>query len=276
VRELRESAGVKVGVYNSPSLHRLALDGRNPALRNRDLRRGLSYAIDRKTLLEETLLRRPVDAANLPSDGPFPKGSYADAPGVSPLTHDPLLARMLVSAARKEQGGAPIKLTLEYPATPDDQAVAPRIAAAFRQAGLEINEVERPESELESELRAGRRFDLAYRSTPAEDPTASAGRLIAPAFEAPLSADPLGSIASPRILQLLLELERAPEWPTAKGIAVQIDCECRDELPTIPLWQLEDHYAWRSRLRGPAETADRLYEGIDTWEIDAWFARDPW
>jgi len=81
---------------------------------------------------------------------------------------------------------------------------------------------------------------------------------------------------SARILQLLLQLERAPEWPTAKGLAVAIDRECRDELPVLPLWQLEDHYAWRTRLKGPAEVADDLYPGIDSWEIAPWFARDPW
>ena len=44
----------------------------------------------------------------------------------------------------------------------------------------------------------------------------------------------------------------------------------------MPLWQLEDHYAWRTRLKGPAEVADDLYQGIETWEIEPWFARDPW
>ncbi|MDE2507038.1 MAG: peptide ABC transporter substrate-binding protein, partial [Planctomycetota bacterium] len=90
------------------------------------------------------------------------------------------------------------------------------------------------------------------------------------------AVDPLGSIASPEILQLLLRLERAQEWPTARGLALQIDRECRDELPVIPLWQIEDHYAWRDRLNGPSETAETLYQGIDSWEIQPWFALDPW
>ena len=102
------------------------------------------------------------------------------------------------------------------------------------------------------------------------------GRCCAPAYDAPPEADPLASSASPRILQLLLQLERAGEWPTARGLATQIDRESRDELAVIPLWQLADHYAWRSRLRGPAETADQLYEHLEQWEISPWIARDPW
>jgi peptide/nickel transport system substrate-binding protein len=276
VAELAKNAEFKVGRYARPSLHRIALDGRTPALRNRTLRRGLSYAIDRRTLLEETLLRRPPDAVNLVSDGVFPKGSYADAPDVKPLAFEPWLARGLVAAAKKELGNQPIELTFEYPAVPEAQAVAPKLVDALKGAGVVIKAVERPESELESELRSGRRFDLAYRVSRVEEPIVNAGPLLTPAYDASPSTDPLGSLASPRILQLLLLLERAPEFPTAKGLAVQIDRECRDELPVLPLWQLEDHYAWHVRLKGPAEQAERLYDGLTTWEVEPWFAKDPW
>ena len=94
--------------------------------------------------------------------------------------------------------------------------------------------------------------------------------------DAPPESDPLASAASPRILQLLLQLERAGEWPTARGLVAQIDRESRDELAVIPLWQLADHYAWRSRLRGPARKADQLYHHLEEWEIGPWIARDPW
>jgi len=266
----------KVGRYARPSVHRIALDGRNPALRSRSLRRGLSYAIDRKGLLEDAVLGRPAGEADSVADGPFPRGVYADAPDVKPLAYEPWLARMLVAAARKELGDRPIPLRFEYPATPEAQSAAPRLAEAFRAAGLLIALEERPESELEAELRAGRRFDLAYRASRCDEPVVDAGPLIAPAYDAPPAADPLASVPSPRILQLLLQLERAPEWTTARALAVQIDRECRDELPALPLWQVEDHYAWRTRLRGPKGRCDDLYEDLQGWQVDPWFAKDSW
>src|SRR5262249_39228525 len=109
-----------------------------------------------------------------------------------------------------------------------------------------------------------------------DEPVVDAGLLLAPGYDAPPSTDPLGSLASPRILQLLLQLERAPEWPSARGLVLEVDRESRDELPVLPLWQLEDHYAWHSRLKGPGESAERLYQGIETWEVEPWFAKDPW
>ena len=125
ITTLQSNSEIKIGRYTYPLIHFIALDGRNPVLRNRSLRRGLSMAIDRRVLLEETLLRRPADAANVVADGPFPKGSYADAPGVKPLEHNTSLAVMLVAAARKEMGGAAIELKFEYPATPERRRLCP-------------------------------------------------------------------------------------------------------------------------------------------------------
>lgn len=150
------------------------------------------------------------------------------------------------------------------------------IAEALGLVGLEMTTIERPRSQLEAAIRSGRRFDLVYRSLRCAEPVLEAGTVLCPAFEAAPKADPLAALASPRIRQLLLELERAPEWPTARGLVVQIDRESRDELPILPLWQLEDHYAWRTRLKGPPDVSDHLYAGIDTWEIEPWYAKDPW
>ena len=218
VATLAANPEIKIGRYTQPLVHLIALDGRNPSLRNRSLRRGLSYAIDRKTILEETVLRRPPDQGNAVTDGPFPRGSYADAPAVKPLEYNPGLALMLVAAARKELGGSAIELKFEYPAIPEAQAVVPKIVDAFLLAGLRIEPIERPESQLESELRAGRRFDLAYRALPCDEPVLDAGTLLCPGYDAPPETDSLASAASPRILQLLLQLDRAAEvvhcsWP---------------------------------------------------------------
>ena len=276
VAGLAASAEIKVGSYTQPVVHVIALDGRNQALRSRALRRALSYAVDRKGLLEDHLLKHPATDKDTVADGVFPKGSYADAAAVKPLESHPLLAKMLATVARKELGGQPISLNFEYPAIPEVRVMAQKLADSFRASGIEITTAEVLPSRLEAELRSGRRFDLAYRILRCDEPVFDAGTLLCPGYEAPPDADSLASSASPRILQLLLQLERASEWPTARGLAIQIDRESRDELPVIPLWQLEDHYAWRDRLTGPAPSADELYQGITTWEITPWIAKDPW
>jgi peptide/nickel transport system substrate-binding protein len=273
---LAQTPGIRVGRYVQPVVHLIALDARNPVLRSRALRRGLSYAVDRRTLLEDVLLKHSAQEPDAPAAGPFFKGSSGDAPDVKPLGFDILLARMLVAAARKERGGGPIRLTFEYPAIPEARAAAGKLAESFRIAGVEIVTAELPESRLETELRAGRRFELAYRVVRCRDPIREAGPILCPGYDAPPQADALASAASPRILQLLLELERASDLPSARGLALQIDRESRDELPVIPLWQLVDHYAWRDRLQGPQPVAEHLYQGLETWEVHPWVGKDPW
>ena len=124
---------------------------------------------------------------------------------------------MLVAAARKELGGQPISLKLEYPALPEVRVMAQRLAESFRTVGIEIELVEVLPSRLEAELRSGRRFDLAYRVLRCTEPVFDAGLLLCPGYDAPPDAGALASVASPEILQLLLRLERASEWPTARG-----------------------------------------------------------
>ena len=227
-------------------------------------------------MLEESVLKSKASDVNTIADGPFPKGSYADAVGVKPLEHQAWLALALVAAAVPKLGGGPIKLNLEYPSIPEVQPVVVELAKSFQEAGVEIVLTELSESKLEAGLRSGRRFDLAYRIVRGREPVHDAGPLLCPGYDAPPEADALASAASSEILLLLLQLKAAPDYPTARELAIQIDRESRDQLPVIPLWQVVDHYAWRDRLEGPASVAVDLYQGIETWEIKPWIAKDAW
>jgi peptide/nickel transport system substrate-binding protein len=276
VATLRATPDITLGRYRLPSLHCLAVDGRNPLLKNRNLRRAISYAINRQALLEETVLKRAIDEENRPSDGPFASDSYANASDVSPLEHDLTLAKMLLAGAMREMAATKVAFTLEYPASPEAQLAAPRIADALIAAGFQITLIQRPEAELEEALRSGRRFDLAYRVSRCDEPVREVGPLLCPGYDAPPESDGLSALASPRIMQLLLQMEHAPHWASARSLVTMIDRESRDELPIIPLWQLQDHFAYRTRLKGPQEVADYLYQGIEQWEVEPWFAKDPW
>ena len=139
-----------------------------------------------------------------------------------------------------------------------------------------VASVASPDGALKVELDLNGEGRLAYRVLRCDEPTLDAGPMIFPGYDAPPASNALTSAASPRILQLLLQLEQASDPATAKGIALQIDRELRDELPVLPLWQAAAHYAWRNRLKGPAEEADTLYQGIETWEIAPWIAKDDW
>ena len=273
--ELARRAEIRLGTFRTPSVHRIALDGRTPALSNRKFRRALTLALNRSLILQDQVLGHPPDERNLVINGPFVRGSFVADPDVPAIDYEPVLAKGLVAAAIKELGDKPVELTLEYPALPEARSAVPKLVEAWRAVGIKVQAIERPESSLETGLRAGRRFDLVYRASRPTDPLRDAGPLLVPGFDAPSAAGAFASAASPRILQLLIGLDRAPEPQSARALAIQIDRESRDELPVIPLWQLEDQYAWRTNLRGVPDSTDHLYQGASTWEADPWLAKDP-
>ena len=267
---------IQIGTYQTPSVHRLALDGRTPALGNRKLRRALSMAIDRATLLQDQILRKATPGvATRVANAPFVRGSFVADPNVAPLEYQPVLAKGLVAAAVQELGGQPIRLTLEYPSIAEARATVPKLVEYFGLIGVRVEPIERAESDLETSLRSGRVFNLAYRASRPVDPLRDAGPLLIPAYDSSPSGGGFASAASPRILQLLIDLDRAPESQSARRLAIQIDRESRDELPVIPLWQVEDHYAWRSNIHGINPTTETLYQGVTAWEAEPWLAKDP-
>ncbi len=185
VASLALMEGIKWGHYRLPSLHCLAVDGRNPLLQSRSLRRAIAYAIDRKAILEEKVLRHQLDEVNRPSDGVFAVDSYANAPGVEPLEHNIMLSKMLVAAAERELSQSKFKFTLEYPSVPEAVRASQEIAEMLKKVGIEIDLVERSPTELEQSLRTGRRFDLAYRIARCDEPVYRVGPMLCPGYDAP-------------------------------------------------------------------------------------------
>ena len=214
------------------------------------------------------------------ADGPLPKGTYADAPGVKPLGYNPTLATMLIAAARKELGGTPIELKLEYPAIPEAQAVGPACSVERRSGwpGVKIEAVEVPESQLESELRAGRRFDLAYRVLRVRRAGPRGGPPALPRLRR--AARDRRAWRRPRARgssSCCSSSNAPPSSPRPGAWPIQIDRESRDELPVLPLWQVVDHYAWRTRLKGPGRNRGPALPGASNrGRSQPWIARDAW
>src|SRR5690606_29138835 len=133
-------------------------------------------------------------------------------------------------------------LTFSYPSIPSARAVASKLVDAFADAGVVLNPVERPQSELESSLRQDARFDLAYRVASVGDPILEIGPILCPGYSAPPQANGLAALTSARMLQLLLQLEQVQDLPSAREQLLAIDRETRDELPILPLWQLQERF----------------------------------
>ena len=224
------------------------------------------------------MLKHPINDVDAPADGPFPKGSYADAPGVKPLGFDILLAKMLVAAAQQGAGRpadpADLRVSRDPRVPRRSSSSSPRRSASPAWRSSRSRSPSR-DSRTSSGRGGGSTSPIA--SCGRDDPILDAGPLLCPGYDAPPETDPLASAASPRILQLLLQLERAGEWPTARGLAIADRSRVARRAGRHPALaagrplRLADAPR-RARARPPTGSID----GIEEWQISPWIARDPW
>ncbi len=215
---------------------------------------------------------RPTTSTSV-ADGPFAKGSFVDADGRRAVRVRPAAGQDAGRRGEEGAGREPDPADLRVP--PDRRgpgAVCPKIAEAFAAGRRRGQAVERPEAELEEGSGP------AGGST---SPTGPPGRRTAPPTPARCSAR-LRRPALGRRPGLRRQPEDPPTAPPARaGPGADLGqgpwppdrpASLRDELPILPLWQIEDHYAWRA-VEGP-RGREHLYQGIAAWEIEPWFVKD--
>lgn len=261
-RKLMNREGIRVARFAAPEVHVLAFNFDRPELRNRTLRRAIVYAIDRRRLLEEELLGGPVDAANTIPSGPFPKGSYAADPRLEAREYNPAVARVLMGAAKKELEGELPTLRLLCPSDDDLRVVCERIRENLLQAGLEIELVQGNVENWTS------RAELLYRTYQVTDPIRGAAEFLTGQPRATAVDFPIRM--SSWISELLLQLERAPDWPAATAILRQIHSAAYHEVIVVPLWQMEVSFAYNEQLTGLPESPVSLYQGVEDWQVQPW------
>ena len=87
-----------------PMTHVVQLHPRSRPLRNREFRRALMYAIDRQTILTETVLEKAPDDLGRVVTGPFPSESYANSALAIKRDYDPVSAISLGSGRPETTG----------------------------------------------------------------------------------------------------------------------------------------------------------------------------
>ena len=164
----------------------------------------------------------------------------------------------------------------EYPAIPEVQAIVAKARRLVSAAGIEIVTAEVSPSRLETELRAGRRFDLAYRVLRCDEPVFDAGMLLCPGYDAPPEADALASAASPRILAAPLAARAGPGMAHCPGTGHPDRSRVARRAAGDPALAAGRPLRLARPSEGTGKVASELYQGIETWEIMPWIARDPW
>jgi hypothetical protein len=277
VPELERNKDIAIGRYSLPTVHFLTVARRHPYLANRTFRRALVYAVNRKAILETSLLRLPPDAIPPPGyreiSAPFPapiNASDATAYGydesVEPRPFNPWLAFVLKTVAGNElksqfeaqQKQAPkfTPLTLGHPADEISRIACRAMVRQWKVVGIEVKAIEFPPgvvADLKEEC------DLVYTHGASWEPLVDAGRLFAPGGLTP--AD------NTYVNLMLRRVESARDWVEARQALRDLHRQLHEDVAVIPLWQTFDYYAWRRSVQGIKDGQASLYETVDQWRV---------
>jgi len=247
---------------------------RRPALRNRTLRKAIAYAVNTREILESVLLAGPDGEL---VSGPFARDSFAYDESIDPRRFDRTLAWSLAETVRLQRGGKLPKLTLRYRAIEEVRVACEAIRDDLTGAGIEVEIIERLERELEDDIANGRDYDLAYRIVRLgeEDPIGEVSGLFCSGVRRSVQELSSAEVASPWLRQLFVQLENETHWPAVRAGLREVHRLSYDDAAIVPLWQLTEHFAFNMRLRGIEPVQDTLYQGVETWEVEPWFAKDP-
>ncbi len=279
-------------------VHILAVNWQRPELQSKDLRQGISMAIDRDEILQRVYRAGKTPDVHRPMTGPYPPGSWVDpqAPGaVQPLTNRDLAVDRLKKYL--SDAGAGTAIELAYPK--DDPLAAEacnlmktQIESLTKEGGkprLNINLVGVPTRELMVRVQDEHRYDLAYVPFDYPDDWYP--------FGLGAALDPnawsrggrnwfkfLGRGTNPdakdqQLGQLLSELRAYRDFSQILPRAVQAGQLFNESLPFIPLWQLDRHMVVSNRLKVYVDDGGvpvspgllnptLLFQGVARWRLD--------
>lgn len=256
VERLSRTRDVAVKEYAAPSVHGIAFNPRRPLVSDRLVRRALSLGINRSRIVEE-LAGSGAGKTMAVISGPFPRGAAYDN-AVPAFDYEPRLMLALIDAARgrgspaDQPESASLRLVMVHPPS----AVARKACRAIQeQLALTGEGIQLELRELGSRTR-GDDWDLAYIEWYGQDPAVDAALL--------LGASSAGQ-GHPWLDEALQRLVRAKDAAAATKILYEIHRLVHDELPIIPLWEVQEHFAVSTALTGVERDNYTLYQTIEAW-----------
>lgn len=273
---LREAEGITVESYSVPSVHMLVPNYERAYPGSRTFRRALEYGIHREVLLKEDLLGgKELEGCRVIS-GPLPAGrsredalSYAYDASIVPRPYEPRLAVTLSVVAKSELTKMAEKASEPAPGDPDlvivyPDSEIPRIACqgiSQYLTAIGISCTAKPLAPGRVWPEEGERWDFLYMEVVMAEPVVDVRRL--------LGAEGVTRGGSTYLEAALRRLVSSANWAEARDHLNQIHRLAFEEVAVIPLWQLVDHFAYRSTILGLDLQPISLYENIENWQVQS-------
>ncbi len=273
VLEDKQQQAVVVRPYAAPTLHLLIPNLRNPFLANTTFRRAMVFAMPRQTILDRLLGGRRLNGCQLIT-GPFPAPrvegdsiAYAYDTGLAERQFDPGVGMLLISMAKNQLAKA-AEAKMEAPpeleplviAFPEDKSA--RFACTIIAEQLKMLQVP---CELK-QLPPGQttdpsgEYDLLYVAVTMYEPLVDAPRIL-PRSGLVGSTSPYINLASRRV-------QEATSWKEVRDRMLELHQLTYSEVTVIPLYQIVEHYAYSTNVRGFDNETVNLYQDVERWQIE--------
>ena len=270
LERLKSAPGVRVRAYVLPTVHMLIPKIRGKLETDNSFRQALSFGIDRDLLVRDVICgSKEIDGCEVLS-GPFPVGtedsdqiSYGYDSSVRPLPFNSQLGMVLIDLALKAKPPRqpdPIpapKLVIAHPAGSTATDAAEAIARMWTEIGIDTTtrKLEPGQSVPDDSL-----WDFLYLEVTVEEPLTDAARLI--------GLNGFAKKVSAPIEQTLQKLSYSESWRDACSKLRTLHRQVAVDLSVLPLWQIKEHYAFRSTVKEIGRDLIHLYQNVDRWNID--------
>jgi ABC-type transport system substrate-binding protein len=250
--------------YALPFTHVLQFNPKNKALRNRELRRALAYALDRPGILKRTVLRSPVMKHGRLTTAPFPSDSYAYNLLVTPLPFDLTQAFTLSIAAKNqlEDKKLPVLKLLCVP-DPIARAAAVQLVNHWARIGVTV--------QLVTGSTQSDDWDILYRMVKMTEPFSELWPFLT--LESQARVESLMHLPD-WFNRELIALDSAPNWISATDSLKRLHRMLMDEVQIIPLWEVDDFMVLRKNITGVPKRPMHTYQSIELWRVNSWYPKD--
>lgn len=246
-----EGGGLAVTSRPGSNLTYLVVREGRGALASRELRRAISFAIDRE-LVTRTLLGGRAHAAT----GVIPPTHWAFSPGADAPTHSPDRARALL----RDLGTPHVRLSLLTSTDRLRVGIARLVAQELAEVGIELEVIPLELGTLLSRLASGD-FELAALQMPELTEPHLLRWFLHGDFAPPAGAN-RGRVADATLDALLDEGGRTTDLAARRRVYAAADARIREEMHVIPLWQEDQVAVTSARARAFVPSAEGRWLSI--------------
>ena len=272
IPKLRRAKGIEVRAYAIPTVHFLVPKIRGDYKDSIQLIRSLSTGIDREGIVNDVFGGAEIDGCETLS-GPFPIGSdeydqvsYAYDLKVKELPYQQRLSMVLSHMSRTAKTKAfpngrsnPPSIVLAHPSGSLATTACIKIKQNWEESGISttLRALDKSVSFPEDD-----NWDLLYVEAAIEEPLTDATRIMGDYGIAKAVSSPVG--------QSLQQLGYCESWQDASRTLRRIHRQVSNDLSVIPMYQIQEHFAYRKNVYGLGRDLIHLYQNIERWRIEGY------